>query len=198
MLSEILGHKLDAPLTPIINKSFLGKVSPAVLTFAGLSINFAAAGFILDGHFKTAAVLILFAGVCDILDGATARTQKKDSLFGGFLDSVVDRYSDMLIFVPFIIYYALKDDSRMAYLCAITCIGAVLVPYTRARAEMILKRCNVGFMERAERIILVSIGCFFNIMEPIFWVLAVCSHLTVLQRIYYTNKEIRKQQIVEK
>jgi CDP-diacylglycerol---glycerol-3-phosphate 3-phosphatidyltransferase len=193
MLSEKLGHRLDSPLSLLIKRGPLSKLSPTALTFIGLFGNLLAAGFIIPGWWKTAAILILVAGLFDMLDGASARTMDQTTLFGGFIDSVVDRYSDMAILLAFIIYYALHSDIFMVSLCAITCVGCVLIPYTRARAETIIPTCNIGIMERAERILLIVAGCYFNLMQPIFLALAVLTHFTVLQRIYYTWKKTQKQ-----
>jgi CDP-diacylglycerol--glycerol-3-phosphate 3-phosphatidyltransferase len=192
MLSEKLGHKLDRPLSLIITKSFLARFSPTAFTVTGLFFNLVAAGSILYGYWKTASLLILVAGFFDMLDGAAARTQKKTSRFGGFIDSVADRYSDMALIIAFIIYYALDKDIFMVSLCAITSIGFVLIPYTKAKAETLISNCNIGLMERAERILLLSAGCYFNLMKPVFWILAILTHLTVFQRIHYTWKEIQK------
>jgi CDP-diacylglycerol--glycerol-3-phosphate 3-phosphatidyltransferase len=193
MLSEKLGHRLDSPLSQLIIRGPLAKLSPTALTLTGLIVNLIAAGFIIPGWWKTAAVLILVAGLFDMLDGASARTMEKTTLFGGFIDSVVDRYSDMAILLAFIIYYSLHSDIFMVCLCAVTCVGCVLIPYTRARAETIITICNIGIMERAERILLIVAGCYFNLMKPVFLVLAVLTHVTVLQRIYYTWKKTRDQ-----
>lgn len=192
MLSEKLGHRFDRPLAWLINKSFLGRIHPTALTLTGLLFNLIAAGTIITGHWKAAAILILMAGFFDMLDGATARTLKKTSRFGGFIDSVTDRYSDMALLIAFIIYYAFRNKIFMVTLASIAALGSVLIPYTRAKAEAFINHCNVGIMERAERILLIATGSFFNIMDIIFWILAILTHLTVLQRIYYTWKEIQK------
>ncbi len=194
MLSEKLGHKLDAPLAAIIKKSFLVRLSPTTLTIAGLIVNLVAAVGIIYSYWKSAGILILIAGFFDMLDGAAARTLKKVSPFGGFIDSVVDRYSDMAIIIAFIIYYALQNNIYMVSLCAIASIGIVLIPYTRARAESFIGNCNVGIMERAERILLIAAGCLFNIINPVLWILTVFTHITVLQRVHYTWKQSNKIQ----
>ena len=192
MLSEKLGHRLDSILAPIIKWGPLSKLSPTALTLTGLFLNLIAAGGIIVGWWKTAALLILFAGLFDILDGATARTMKKATSFGGFIDSVVDRYSDMAILIAFIIYYARQNDIFRVSLCSITSVGCVLIPYTRARAETFIPACNIGIMERAERILLIVAGCYFNLMKPVFLILAVLTHVTVVQRIYYTWQKTKK------
>lgn len=192
MLSEKLGHSLDRPLSWIITSRPLSQLSPTALTLTGLAINFIAAGAIISGWWKTAALLILFAGLFDMLDGAAARTRQMATAFGGFIDSVVDRYSDMAILIAFIIFYSRQHDIFMVSLCSVTAIGCVLIPYTRARAEAFIPSCNIGIMERAERILLIAGGCLFGYMKPVFLILAVLTHTTVLQRIYFTWQSTHK------
>ncbi|MCX8042940.1 MAG: CDP-alcohol phosphatidyltransferase family protein [Desulfobacterota bacterium] len=192
MISEKLGHRLDEPLAVLIKKTFLGSVSPAALTLAGLVLNILAAAAIIAGWWKSAACIILLAGFCDMLDGAAARVLEKTSPFGAFLDSVVDRYSDMVILLGFIVYYATRQNIPMVVVITITSIGCVLIPYARAKAECLIPLCNVGIMERPERIILLAAGCLFDLVGPLFVVLAVLTHITVAQRIYYTWKHTQK------
>jgi CDP-diacylglycerol--glycerol-3-phosphate 3-phosphatidyltransferase len=188
MLSEKFGHRLDTPLKKLIGRTFLARIHPTWLTVSGLALNVGAAVYIILGHWRTAALVIVAAGLCDMLDGAAARALNKASRFGGFIDSVADRYSDIALVGAFIIYYASAGSVFMVGLCAVAAAGGMLVPYARARAESFIDRCNVGLMERPERIILLAVGCYFNLVVPAFWILAVFTHMTVLQRIYWTWK----------
>jgi CDP-diacylglycerol--glycerol-3-phosphate 3-phosphatidyltransferase len=192
MISSILGHELDKPLSWLIKKTIFERIHPTALTLTGLLINLFAAAAIIAGYWKSAGLLILIAGLFDMLDGATARTFRKTSSFGGFLDSVIDRYSDMCLLIGLIIYYAVQGKIFMVSLCSIASLGTVLIPYTRAKAEAFIPQCNVGIMERAERILLLAVGTLFNIMDVVMWVLAIFSHITVFHRIYYTWKEMQR------
>jgi CDP-diacylglycerol---glycerol-3-phosphate 3-phosphatidyltransferase len=192
MISSLLGHELDRPLSWLIKNSVLERVHPTALTLTGLLINLIAAAAIIAGYWKSAALLILTAGLFDMLDGASARTLRKTSHFGGFMDSVIDRYSDMSLLIALIIFYALQGKIFMVSLCAVASLGTVLIPYTRAKAEALIPECRVGLMERAERIILLAVGALFNMMEIVMWLMAVFTHITVFHRIYYTWKETRK------
>jgi CDP-diacylglycerol---glycerol-3-phosphate 3-phosphatidyltransferase len=192
MISSLLGHELDRPLSWLIKNSVLERVHPTALTLTGLLINLIAAAAIIAGYWKSAALLILTAGLFDMLDGASARTLRKTSLFGGFMDSVIDRYSDMSLLIALIIFYALQGKIFMVSLCAVASLGTVLIPYTRAKAEALIPECRVGLMERAERIIMLAAGALFNMMEIVMWLMAVFTHITVFHRIYYTWKETRK------
>ncbi len=193
MLSEKLGHRLDSPLSLLIKRGPLSKLSPTALTLTGLIINLIAAGFIIPGWWKTAAMLILVAGLFDMLDGASARTMEKTTPSA---DLLIPLLTAILIWrfllpssftMPWHKRY-LHGESLCGHL-----VGCVLIPYTRARAETIIPICNIGIMERAERILLIVAGCYFNLMQPVFLILAVLTHITVLQRIYYTWEQTQKQ-----
>ncbi len=193
MLSAKFGHKLDKPIASIIRGSFFLNINPTFLTILGLICSLIASVVIVYGLWKTAALFILAAGFFDMIDGATARIQNKTTKFGGFIDSVLDRYSDMLVLIAFIVFYSAEKNMFMVFICSITSIGTVLTSYTRARAEAIISECKIGILERPERIILIVIACFFQtIITPVFIFLALFSHITVFQRIYFTWK-ITKQ-----
>lgn len=194
MLSAKFGHKLDRPIAFIIRGSFLSRINPTTLTVLGLVCSIFAAVTIVYGMWKAAALLILASGFFDMLDGATARIQNKTTRFGGFIDSVLDRYSDMLVLIAFVVFFSGEKNMFMVFICSITAIGTVLTSYTRARAEAILPECKVGILERPERMILIVIACFLDsIIMPVFLFLALFSHITVFQRIYYTWKVTAKK-----
>jgi CDP-diacylglycerol--glycerol-3-phosphate 3-phosphatidyltransferase len=194
MISSKIGHRLDSPLSKIIKFVFKTKnLNPTYFTLLGLLVNILAAIAFVDGKWLWAGILILTAGLFDMLDGAVARTFGKVSNFGGFLDSVIDRYSDLVLLIGLIIYYAQHNNMHLLVLTAVVSIGTILIPYTRARAEVFIPHCDVGIMERAERIILLALGGLlqnvFHAMPIVLWILAVFTHLTVFYRIYYTWKE---------
>jgi CDP-diacylglycerol--glycerol-3-phosphate 3-phosphatidyltransferase len=195
MLSSKIGRKLDTPAHYIICLIFRGKVTPSTFTFLGLLLNVGAAVIFVTGDLRWGGVLILIAGTFDILDGAAARTLGKVSQFGGFLDSVVDRYSDMFLLIGLILRYSLRGDIPLVALTLVVSLGTVLVPYTRARAENFIPHCKVGLMERPERIILLAAGAIFSLMTAALWLLAILTHLTVIQRIYFTWKEAKRCEV---
>ena len=145
----------------------------------------------LKGFWILAGFSIILSGIFDLIDGAVARTLGKVTVFGGFLDSVLDRYSDLLLLLSLLIYYLKKGDPVLVILTSFVSIGTVLVSYARARAEAANVPCDIGLMERAERIILLSAGALFGWMELILWVLAILTHFTVIQRIHYVWKKLR-------
>lgn len=185
----------------IVRGLALTRISPNVLTFLGLVINIVAA--ILFGYanaqnysrmFLYAGLVIIVAGIFDMVDGRVARATGQVTTFGAFFDSVIDRYSDVALFFGLLVYYARANRFFYLVLVAIVMVSSVLVSYTRARAESLIGSCKVGFMERPERVVLVIIGGLFarwGAMAPVLWVLAVLSTTTVIHRIAYTYQQTR-------
>ena len=125
-----------------------------------------------------------------MLDGAVARVSQSETRFGAFYDSVIDRYSDVIILQGLLVYYARNQMLGYVVLVGVVIMGSVLTSYTRARAESLILSCKVGFMERPERIVLLIIGGLTNRMEAVLWILAILGNWTVISRIYYTWKEL--------
>jgi len=165
------------------------RISPNMLTILGLVINLYAAYLFAGDRFVAAGGVVIFAGLFDMLDGQVARLTNRVSAFGAFLDSVIDRYSDVVLFIGLLIYYARVRRFFYVVLVAIVMAGSVMVSYTRARAESLIPQCKVGFLERPERIVLIIIGALFNRMAGVLWVIAVLSNVTVFHRCLYTWKE---------
>ena len=165
------------------------RVNPNFLTFTGLGINIAATVCFAKGMFFWAGLVVLFAGVFDMLDGAVARVTNRETRFGAFLDSVVDRYSDMLMLFGLMLWYAKMDRMFYLGLTGMVIIGSVMTSYTRARAESLIPACKVGFLERAERIVLLVIGALTDRLAVALWIMAILTNWTVVQRIWYTWTE---------
>jgi CDP-diacylglycerol--glycerol-3-phosphate 3-phosphatidyltransferase len=165
-------------------------VHPNILTLIGLVINIFAMVLFAKGIFTWAALVIVFAGIFDIVDGEVARRTKRVTKFGAFFDSVIDRYSDLLLLLGLIIWYAKINRIFYVGLTGLVLIGSVLTSYTRARAESLIPACKVGFLERPERIVLLIIGALWDKMAPVLWIMAVLSNWTVSQRIWYTWREL--------
>jgi len=191
MIGNKIGHRLDPYLKPIIEKIFGKRSNPNSFTLMGFVATLFASFLIVKDIWWIAGLMIILSGLFDLFDGVVARNLDKVTVFGGFLDSVLDRYSDLFLLFALIIYYLKKGDFTLVVLTSFVSIGTALIPYTRARAEAAQVSCSIGLMERAERIILLSAGALFNWMEPVLWILAVLTHFTVLHRIYYVWKELR-------
>ena len=141
---------------------------------------------------RKGGLIIILAGLFDMLDGEVARVSRTETRFGAFYDSVIDRYSDIIILQGLLVYYARHQMLGYVVLVGVVIMGAVLTSYARARAESLIPSCKVGFMERPERIVLLIIGGLANRMEAVLWILAILGNWTVISRIYYTWKELPK------
>ena len=175
----------------VILLSYL-RINPNVLTLIGLGINIFATVLFAKGLFFWAGLVVLFAGIFDIVDGEVARHTQKATKFGAFFDSVIDRYSDMLLLLGLVIWYAKMDSIFYVGLTGLVIIGSVMTSYIRARAESLIPACKVGFLERPERVVLLIIGALSNRMAAVLWVMAILSNWTVSQRIWYTWQETNR------
>ena len=173
-------------INAIVSALALSKVHPNVLTFIGLVINVWVAFLFAAGRFTAGGFVLIGAGLFDMVDGRVARETNQVTRFGGFFDSVLDRYSDLGVLIGLLVYYASINRFFYVVLTALVMTGTVMVSYTRARAENTIPRCKVGFLERPERVVLIIIGALFNRMAQVLWVSAVFANITVFQRMYYT------------
>ncbi len=194
-ISNAIGQAGKSIIDVIVRFLSAIRVHPNLITFAGFLISVGAAGAFAVGAWRTGAVVVILAGLFDILDGAVARTSKTVTGFGAFFDSVLDRYGDMAIMIGLMIYYMSVSNRFYVILAAVVLMGTVMVSYTRARAESLVVKCKIGFLERPERLVLMVIGGLFHRMEAVLWVMAVLSHLTVIGRIYFTWQELKFESI---
>lgn len=184
MIAKRWGHSLDKPLQGLAKRL---NINPNILTITGFLIT-AIAGITITINLRLGGVLILIAGLFDMLDGVFARINERVTDFGAFLDSVLDRYSDAFLFLG--IAYYLRENLTGIILSLGTLIGAFLVSYTRARAEGLGKDCKVGIMGRPERLILLIFGTLTGWIIPVLWLMFFLTHITVLQRIWHLSKAI--------
>jgi CDP-diacylglycerol--glycerol-3-phosphate 3-phosphatidyltransferase len=190
MIGNKIGHRLDPYLYNLFKKIFGKRSNPTLFTLMGFFSILFASFFILKELWILAGLFIILSGIFDLIDGVVARKLGKVTAFGGFLDSVLDRYSDLLLLLSLLIYYLKKGDPVLVILTSFVSMGTALIPYVRARAEAANVPCSIGLMERAERMILLSAGALFGWMELMLWVLAILTHFTVMQRIYYVWKKL--------
>lgn len=174
------------PLQAIIRVCVALRIHPNVLTLVGVCINIAAAWALGLGRFMLAGAIMVAANLFDFIDGKVAHESGTATKFGGFWDSVMDRFSDLALFLGLIYLYAHLHRPDYVLITALAMTFTVLTSYTRARAESMIDKCKVGFMERPERIVLFMIGAFTNRMAAVLWVILVLSVLTVADRIYFT------------
>ena len=181
-----IGKIFNFPLQAIIKTCIALRIHPNVLTFTGVLISVAAGYQLAQGHFITAGLVMLGASVFDFIDGKVAHLGGMSSKFGGFWDSVIDRLSDLSLSVGLVCLYASLHRVDYVLITSIAMVFATMTSYARARAECMLEKCKVGFMERPERIVLFMIGAFTNRMAGVLWVILVLAIITVANRIHYT------------
>jgi len=174
------------PLRAIIRISVALGISPNTLTVIGVLINCAAAWSLARNNFPLAGVIMICANIFDFIDGKVAFITGKQSEFGAFWDSTLDRFSDLALFTGLIWLYAELGRKDYVLITTLPLIFSIMTSYARARAECLIEKCKVGFMERPERIVLFMIGAFTNRMAGVLWVLLVLSIITVSNRIHYT------------
>ena len=199
MLTERLGDAFVRPLDRLVRAC--ARFSPDVLTICGLGLNGVACALLaLSGGKDYRSVRLLQAGglvalvacVFDMLDGRVARLRGRETKFGAFLDSTMDRYSDMLLYMGLLILYARTDHTPPMVLVWVAAFGSFMTSYARARAESLIPSCTVGFLERPERIVLLILGALANRMVAVLWIIAVLSNLTAVQRVVYTYVELKR------
>ncbi|MDI3498917.1 CDP-alcohol phosphatidyltransferase family protein [Archaeoglobus sp.] len=185
MLSRIkpLTTELVSPVALRLSK--LG-VKPNHLTLAGLVFALISSYLIIEGSILHASIFVLLSSLCDLLDGALARKAELTTKFGGYLDSVTDRYVDVILFISLGIY----GVDWVAIAMAMS--GALLVSYTRARAETIIEKCDVGIAERSERLLILLLGMLTGYIYEAVLIIAVLSHITALHRVVYTYSRTKE------
>ena len=166
-------------------------ITPNMFTFFALGVNSCAAALFAMGQFRAAAGALFLAAFLDMADGQVARRSGQVTAFGAFLDSTLDRYSDLGLYMGLVVYYTLIGRNFYMVLAAIAMASSFMVSYSRARAESLIPLCKVGFMERPERLVLLILGGLSSRMAPALWVIATISTLTVIHRVVYTWQELR-------
>jgi CDP-diacylglycerol--glycerol-3-phosphate 3-phosphatidyltransferase len=174
------------PLRAIIAASIALRIHPNTLTLIGVLINVAAAWALGRDRFLLAGVIMIVANIFDFIDGKVAHLTNTVSRFGAFWDSTLDRFSDIALFLGLIYLYADLRRTDYVMVAALAMMFSIMTSYARARAESLIEKCKVGFMERPERIVLFMIGAFTDRMAAVLWVILVLSIVTVANRIHYT------------
>ncbi len=199
MITERIGVALARPFEGLV-RAFV-RFNPDVLTITGLALNGVACAFFAFSGGKdyrypqmltVGGLLALLASLFDMLDGRVARLRGRPTTFGAFLDSTMDRYSDMVLYMGLMILYARVDRTPQMVLVWVAAFGSFMTSYARARAESLIPRCTVGVLERPERIVLIVVGALANRMTAVLWIIAVLANVTALQRIVYTYVELKR------
>src|SRR5258705_4850711 len=185
-----------------------GHINPNILTVIGVAINVGSGLLFGYGYFFWAGIVLIVANLFDMLDGQVARLSGRVTRCGGFLDSSLDRLSDMVVFVGLMVFYARDTQFHSTlnvFLAGAGLMGSVMVSYASARAESLIEKCDVGFLKRPECVVLFIIGAlsthpgsnnfFANRMPAVLWVLAIGSYWTFAHRMYHTWRELSKIEV---
>ncbi len=192
MITHQIGSAGNRAVEAIVRAFAASRIHPNLLTFIGSAINALAAYLFAYDYFRWAGATIILAGIFDLTDGRVARFTGQVTPFGAFFDSVMDRYSDLVLLIGLLVYYGRVSRFTMVTLVAVAMIGSVMVSYTRSRAENVIPSCKVGFLERPERVVLLIIGALTHRMEAVLWVIAVLSNWTVVHRCVYTWQQTQR------
>lgn len=187
---------------------------PNAISTAGILLNLAAGCFLVEGQFFVGGVLILMAGILDLVDGKFARLTSQVSIFGAIYDATMDRIGELAIYTGMGVYFVMHHMYMTAILVVLATSGSLLVSYVRARAESFNIPCDVGFLRRGERILVVGLGSMLNFLkdlihEPLRWavslfhvswtftpapltialfIVAVLAPITVAQRLLHVKR----------
>jgi CDP-diacylglycerol---glycerol-3-phosphate 3-phosphatidyltransferase len=205
MFGASIGRAAQRIIDAMVRWLAHGHINPNILTVIGVALNVGCGLLFGFGRFFWAGIVLIIANVFDMLDGQVARLSGRVTSFGGFLDSSLDRLSDMVIFVGLMVFYARDTEFHSTlnvFLAGAGLMGSVMVSYASARAESLIPKCDVGFLRRPERVVLFIIGAlsthpgsnnfFVNRMPAVLWVLAVGSYWTFAHRMYHTWRELNK------
>ena len=205
MFGASIGRAAQRIIDAIVRWLALGHINPNILTVIGVALNVGCGLLFGMGRFFSAGIALIVANLFDMLDGQVARLSGRVTRFGGFLDSSLDRLSDMVVFVGLMVFYARDTEFHSTlnvFLAGAGLMGSVMVSYASARAESLIPKCDVGFLRRPERVVLFIIGAlsthpgstnfFANRMPAVLWVLAIGSYWTFAHRMYHTWRELTK------
>jgi CDP-diacylglycerol--glycerol-3-phosphate 3-phosphatidyltransferase len=192
MLTRTVARYLSWPIDRLAALIAPTGIPPNFITWGALLFNLWAAILFAAGRFAAAGGMVILAGLCDLLDGPVARLQSRVSLFGAFLDSILDRYADLILFLGLLIYYVHVNRFRYAFLAGAAMAGAVMVSYAKARAESLVPGPGVGFWERPERLGLMILAALANSMPLALWILAIGPNITVIHNIVHTWQQTER------
>ena len=194
-LTGLIGKVCMFPLRAIIKACVRLRIHPNTLTLIGVLINVTAACALGFDRFILAGLIMIVANIFDFIDGKVAQITNTVSRFGAFWDSTLDRFSYIALFLGLIHLYASLRRTDYVMVAALAMMFTIMTSYARARAESLIDKCKVGFMERPERIVLFMIGAFTNRMAAVLWVVLVLSIITVANRIHYTYLVLNNKSI---
>jgi CDP-diacylglycerol---glycerol-3-phosphate 3-phosphatidyltransferase len=204
MISRRIQQRVRQFVTLVMRPLAQLGITPNTLTLLGLLLSIGTGIVVANGYFLVGGLLVLFAGIFDMFDGALARARNASSIFGAFLDSTLDRYSESIILFG-LFWYALQapllhenlwpfqhEQSWMLASIYIAVVGSLMVSYAKARAEGLGLECRTGLLARPERVVILAIGLLFGVVIWAVLVLAVFSHVTAIERIVHVQRVTRR------
>jgi CDP-diacylglycerol--glycerol-3-phosphate 3-phosphatidyltransferase len=190
MISQLIERGVLS-LKEVVTRAFVAlRISPNLLTVTSLVPTAFATYYLAHGRLTLAGLWIIAAGFFDVIDGAVARALDRMTPFGAVLDSVTDRASDAFIYVGAVLYFYRIGEPLYVLLTMVALAGALMVSYTRARAENTVIDCKVGFAERGERMVLMLLALFLHKLGAAMWMLAALAWLTTIQRLLHTHRAL--------
>ena len=174
-----------ALLMPLVRLAGRLGIHPNTLTILGMMLQIGVGVVFGLGHITLGGLLLLIVGPVDALDGLLARALNKQSVFGSFLDSTMDRISDAAVILGLTAHYLRQGASVQVWLLLIALVATMMVSYIRARAEAVGLECKVGSLTRLERVLLIGVLSALGLPVVMAWTLAVFSVFTVIQRIVH-------------
>ena len=202
-LSEVRRTLANRIVEPPARLLAATSVSPNAITWFGFLLAVGAAILIILGHLLAAGFLVLISGLFDLLDGALARRANRVTLFGGVLDSTLDRLSEAILLLGILGLFLLTGEQPFLFasvtlgwsvlLIFVTLLGSLLVSYIRARAEALGVECDVGLFTRGERVIVLALGLLLNQLVIALAIITVFSFITVGQRLLYIGQQTKNK-----
>jgi len=192
VIKSVLGKDLDPLIQRIFPFLFRRHLDPNILSASGALVSVAAGAAFGMGRLELGGLLILFGGFFDLVDGVVARHQGDSTRFGAFLDSTLDRLSDMALLLGLGVHYGVQGEPGHAVLAGTALVVSVLVSYTKARAEVDIGSLEVGILERAERVVILAAGALFGFVIPALWIIALGSTITLIQRVTLARREMER------
>ncbi len=195
-MMENIKLKFRKTFDPIVDLLYAYKITPNMITVLGLIMTFIGAIFLseLDRPFRWFLTLIFLvpAALCDMLDGQLARKIGKESISGAFLDSVVDRIEEGLVYGALLYYYIINQDLSMIWVIIGAWIFSYMVSYTRARAEALGVELKSGLFERPIRVVVLLVGIFLYpvLLSLSLWIVFIGAFITAVQRFFVGMKRL--------
>lgn len=192
MIKERLGHRIDGWIHQLFPFLFWRSIHPDLLTVVGTVIAGLAGLAFAGGALWQGGCLLLLGGFFDLVDGVVARHFQRETRFGAFLDSSLDRVVDIVVVLGLLVHFVRVSSASGVALSTVILVASVLTSYAKARAELVIERMPGGLLERGERIGLLAAGAILGLMGPILWLLAIGTVVTAGQRFLYAYREMGK------